>query len=1009
MKHIVNYIFYQKKLILFLFTLIFAYGLYSYFVIPKQDMPKIDTPFMVLTITAPSLDAVEMESLVINDVEKTILSYPDVNTVETTIYDSFSIILITYSFSVDSPSDLSLLIYNDITTNSLNDNITEISYTSNFEDPHIIFSLYSDNLTTDELISYGEEFKEELLLQSEVKHVEIDSAYQNEVVITLDTEKLQLYDLDVYEIYQILYANSYNLPLGGITTSYGIISISGSLTIDDIESLENMIIIPEIPLVLPTLYLKDLATISIEDTNEKLYKFNDSNAMFLSLYFEDNIDLTKMGDEIKALKGDFLQETNNSDLFIDQMLFSPDYINSQINNVFYSLLICILVVMIIVFIGIGFRNSILIILTIPLIIFGTIAVLYTFGFELHKLTIVGLIVAIGILVDNSIVITEGVKTNIDQGINKIESAKKAITDNSIPILSSTLTTIAAFFVLVILPGFLGGIVSSMPLTVIIAISLSYITSIFLSPILSVYFLKETKTNKTKQVSIHQKNIKKMIRFTVKFPLIWIVVSGVILVLSVYFTFKNQPIDLYPIDERSVLYIDYENSELGNIDSTIILSDEIIDLFRDNPNVINYATSIGGNLPNFHFSSRLINDQSHLGRIYINFNYNEKSLLNYKLDLEELTKSIENAKISISNVELSPPLAPLILLMESDNFEQLDLSSDNIFSDIAQLDTVKSYRITSSIESLKFKIVYDFEAISEAYLTKIEVDKLIAYTLNGFDIETFTYNEELINININTDIEQINDILDLTIYSDTLDTNFLLSELITIENEYDYVVINRINNMRTNYIELYFTEDSDINKLEKEVNGIIDNYTLGEVNVYYSGENEMFEEISGNLIRASIMALILIYIVMLIQFHSFIKPLIVFLTIPLSLSGSFLSLMIFNSPITATALIGMVSLIGVTVNTGILLVEYISRNHNSGNHVKQSCIDAVYARFRPIMLTSLTTILGLIPLLLTGGNFFKPLAITFMGGMVTSTIFTIFLVPSMYCLIYTKKKKKKISD
>lgn len=145
--------------------------------------------------------------------------------------------------------------------------------------------------------------------------------------------------------------------------------------------------------------------------------------------------------------------------------------------------------------------------------------------------------------------------------------------------------------------------------------------------------------------------------------------------------------------------------------------------------------------------------------------------------------------------------------------------------------------------------------------------------------------------------------------------------------------------------------------------------------------------------------------MYIQFNNFIKPLIVFLTIPLSFVGSFLFLMLFDSPITATSLVGMVSLLGVTVNNGILLVEYITRHHKQHGNVEDACVEAVLLRFRPIMLTSFTTIFGLIPLLITGGNFFQPMAITFMGGMVTSTLITIFLIPSVYKLIYNKQKKR----
>lgn len=1009
MKVVIDFIFSRKKLIIFLFLIFFVHGIYSFIVIPKQEMPAIDTPYMVLVVTAPSLSATDMEEQVVNDIEKVILTYAEVDNVRSTIYDNYAVIVSIYSFSADDPDKLSIDIYNKITNLSLHDSVTDISYSSNFDDPHVIFSVHSSTMTDEELISYSEGFKNKLMLLDEIQTIEIDSVSQNEVIIVLNSEILELYGLDIYEVYQILYANSLNMPLGGISTSYGIISINGTIKIDDISSLERMIIIPEIPSITETIYLEDIATISLENTSEKIYKFNDEKSVFLSLYFNSDIDFTKMGDRVTALKVEFLEENDTLDISIDEMLFLPDYVNKQINNVFFSLLICILVVMVIVFVGIGFRNSLLIIVTIPLIIFATISILYIFGFELHKLTIVGLIVAIGILVDNSIVITEGIKRNLDQGFDKVTSAKKAVFDNSIPVLSSTLTTIAAFIVLVLLPGFLGEIVSSMPLTVIIAISLSYIVSMILSPILATLFLKKSKDVKVKKNNIHEKNIKSMISFTIRFPLVWIFISIILLVSSVYFAFKFQPIDLYPNDERGVLYIDIESEVLNNLESTTMLNTEITDLFRDNPDLINYATSIGGNLPNFHFSAKLINERKHVSRIYLNLDLSEKNLLIYQKELEETFSSIDGARITVNNIELSPPLAPLIVFLKGDDLRLLDLASDKIFHDIKELDIVKSYTETTNIESPKYNVEYDLEKISSMFLTKAEIDQIISMNLNGLDLNAFIYNDETINISINSDVEIIEDILDLKIYSREYDSSFPLSEFINIESDIGYSVINKISNTGTNYIELYYSDNSSLSELESEVENIISNYSLGEIQVDYDGENKMFEEISGDLITASIIALVLIYIIMFIQFNNFIKPLIVYLTIPLSFSGSFLFLIIFNSPITATSLIGMVSLIGVTVNTGILLVEYISRNHHNSNDVRQACIDAVYARFRPIILTSLTTILGLIPLLLTGGNFFRPLAITFMGGMVTSTILTIFLVPSVYYLIYNKSNKKKISE
>jgi len=1010
MKKIIDMLFKKRKLIILLFGIVLIYGIYSYFVIPKQEMPTFEAPSMIITIVAPGVNASDIEDQTVTDIERLILTNEEVESVRSMIYDNYAVIAVMFKFSSTDSTAKAAEIFIDINDLSLNDNISEINYNVDFEDPHIIFAVHSDTLNDEELVNYSQEFKNELLQIDEIKKVQIDSVYNKEVVITLDTNLLDLYGLTLSNIYSIIYANSINIPLGGINTIYGTVTISGDSTIDDISQLENMIIIPAIPGVSPEVLLTDLGTIELQDTSDKIYEFNNEQAIFLSVFFHQDIDFTKMGDEVIKAKTDYLSEKDDNELNISEMLFLPDYVSNQISNVFTSLLIAVFVVMLVVLIGIGFRNSLLIIVTIPLIIFGTIGILYLSGYQLHKMTIVGLIISIGILVDNSIVITEGIKRNLDSGLSKVESAKKAIFDNSIPVLSSTLTTISAFIVLVLLPGFLGEIISSLPFTVIIAISLSYIVSMILSPVIATIFLKKTKPEKVKKTSIHEKNIRKLIGVTVRFPILWIILSVGMLIGSVYFAFDRQELDLYPNDERSVLYIDFENSTLGDTSSTEILKNEITDILDTNAHVQYYASSVGGNLPNFHFSASYLNERPHIGRIYVDFDYNEKELLDYKKELELQLSGIGATLVTVNLLELSPPVPPVHLTLESNDITELDTVSSDIFAEIIELDSVKTYNIIQNIKAPKYIITYDNEAISNSFLTKAQIDEVIAINLNGLDLNVFNYNNDTINININSDIETLNDLLSLTVHSDILGTDFPLSAFISVESVIDYSVINRFNNTGVNFIDLYFTDDSNLKELENDVKEIVDSYDLQGVTVDFGGENEMFEEISGDLIRASIIALVLIYLIMFIQFNSFIKPLIVYLTIPLSFTGSFLFLIIFNSPITATSLIGMVSLIGITVNTGILLVEYITRNHHNGSDVKQACIDAVYLRFRPIMLTSLTTILGLIPLLLTGGSFFSPLAITFMGGIVTSTLLTLFLVPSVYYLIYKNKKvKQKVSE
>jgi len=1000
LKRLLDILFIRRNLFLMLFLMLLGIGIYAYIVIPKQEMPEIDTPYMAIQITVPGVNARYVENNIVDDVERVILTYPDVTEVRSYVYDNFALTYVLFAYSTNDPDALSVDIFEKINELELDDNISSITYDSNFDDPHIIFAVYGASLGVTELGNYADQFKNELITVDAIQRVDVDSAFAEEVVITLNSDALELYGLTITEVYQIVYANGLNIPLGGIDTAYGTITVSGFREYDELDDLRDLIIIPMTAGPPADVTLGDLSTIELTDSSDKYYTFNDEPAVFLSVYFKPDIDFTVMGDEVLAVKDGFLEEHGDSDLNIDEMLFLPDYVNQQINNVFYSLLVAIGVVMLVVLIGIGFRNSLLIIITIPVIVFGTVGILFLSGYELHKLTIVGLIVAIGIMVDNSIVITEGVKRNIDNGMKKIYGAKEAIRANFGPILSSTLTTIAAFIVIVLLPGFLGEIVSSMPLTVIIAISLSYVVSMILSPILAVLFLKPSKTPKElRKTTIHQARIRKMIRNTIRWPLAWIVLAVGSLAVVVWLTFRLQPLDLYPNDERSVIYIDFENSTLGDIDSTIALRDRIIDEFETNPDVLNIASSVGGSLPQFHFSAELISNLPQFGRIYMNLDLSERELLDYVRTLEETYADFTDAKISVNILELSPPIAPVRVTVSGDDIDEVTETSAVLFNDIITLDSVKSYNIVGNTTSPKYVLSYDQAAMSAVFITKAQVDQAIAIELNGFDLALFDYNDDTINISINSDIERIDDVLTHTVYSEPLDQSFPIGNFVTIDEIIDYSVITRANNKNVAYIDLYFANDASLGELEQDVRDAIAVHDTSGVKIAYGGENELFDEISEDLIRAGIIALILIYIIMYIQFNNFVKPLIVFLTIPLSFTGSFLFLILFDSPITATSLVGMVSLMGVTVNTGILLVEYIARHHAEFNDVHDACVEAVMLRFRPIMLTSFTTILGLIPLLVTGGNFFQPLALTFMGGMITSTLITIFLVPSVYTLFY----------
>lgn len=999
MNWLIEQVFHRRKLMLLLSALILGFGIYGYVVIPKQDMPTIDTPYMAIEIQAPGVKASTIEATTVEDVEKILWTSADVMDIHSTVYDNVAILYVLFRYDTKDPDALAASLFAKVNELELDETVTSVSYDSGFDDPHILFSVSSSTRSLTGLTDIATAFKNELLTINAIATVVVDSPVAEEVRITVDPVAMALYQLTIVDLSALLQASTMNLPLGGIETALGRISVSGSYAYEDLADFASLIVIPEVPGTMPAVTLEDLATIELADRASTFYTFDGEQAVFVSVRFNEDIDFTVLGDDVLEVKQAFL-ETQEDDVNIDEMLFLPDYVNNQINTVFYSLLVAIGVVMLVVLIGIGIRNSLLVVLAVPLIVFGTIAILFLADQELHKLTIVGLIVAIGILVDNSIVITESIKHHIDRGVPRLEAGKQAVRETVGPILSSTMTTIAAFLVILLLPGFLGNIVFSMPLTVIIAIALSFLVSMTFSPVVAVLFLRK-RTIPVADRSIHRVRIRNMIQNTLKAPLAWIVLSFGSLALVAYLAFTLQPIDLYPNDDRPILYIDFENDRPGDLTSSMAIKDDIETILGEQDAVLHIATSVGGSLPHFHFSAQRLSPLPQFGRVFVTLDMSERELLDYKGDLDNRLASIDGATITTHLIELSPPDPPLQVNLSGEDIDTVVATGTSLFALLEGLDEVAHASLSTSVAGIRYEILHDEDAIRNAYLTRAEVDAVIASTINGYRFSGFSYNDRMIDIHVRTPLTNIEELLTYTVYSETLDQAVTLSSLIAIDTVGDYQVITRWNNSFVASIDLHPAPGTSLAEMEAAVKDVIETSDTATLSVSYGGENTLFEEISDDLIRAAILGLILIFLVLFIQFNNFLRPLIVLLTIPLSFTGSFLFLLIFDVPITATGLIGMVSLMGVTVNTGILLVEYI-RKHEATMGVREACAEAVLERFRPILLTSATTILGLIPLLVTGGNFFQPMALTFMGGMLTATLITIFLVPSVYTLFYAKK-------
>ncbi len=1006
MKKIIEGILRHNVIILFISLLLIAGGIYSYTNIPKEEIPNIETIYGYVQITAPGLNNQEIAENIADPIEDIINNYTNIKSYTTTSVDNACIILIEMNVSDDTSSETLEKIKTDVLNANVDENITDISFVTDLKSGEAIYAVTSETLDEAELKALSEELAQHLNKIENISKTEVNSAYSQEIVVDIDYDELNSLPITISDVYNVILANAMRVPLGTAEfdeTSSSILIDSYYSSLEEIRELTlySDMTDPENPVVYT---VGDVATVLKKNTaNKKNYEFDSKPAAFVEVFFDGDIDFTVLGDELTDSVDEF-RDTMTQDAQITAMTFSPQYVYDQVNSVMVNLLICIAIVMLVVMVGLGIRNSLAIAFTIPVIVMTTIGALYILGDHLQLMSIAGLIVSIGILVDNSIVISEATQHELNQGKDIKKACERAIKQNYLPVLTSTLTTVAAFVPLLYLPGIAGDVAYTLPLTILVAIALSYVVAMTVTPILAKMFFKPKKIRK-KSTAKFEKRLRRVMKSLFKLSLAPTIIAFLVLGGLIYLVVENLDIDIMPKTEKSIVYIDYEYLRSDNSRSTYNYAKKIEDVIKSQENVKNYAFSQGGDLPKFYMTLAVVNNLPSNGRFFIEYEVDSKDLSDY---MEKLEKDLEPLKeqgnILVSRLELTPPTAPVQILLQSNDYKNLLSVSEDIFAEVQKLDSFKSGELVAPKYKTDIMINADNQKINSYGLTLTQVQQQVALALNGLSETLYSENDNMLDVVVKTNITSKENLLKLKINSPVAG-EIELGELITLSDTKNLEYIKTYNGIPSVTIDAYMEDSYSTYALENDIKNIIDDKIDNSIDVVYKGDNEVTNEVFSGLISAFVIALLVIYLIMYFQFKSFKQPFIILASIPLSFIGALIALLALNEKITLTSLLGIMSLVGIVVNNGILLVEYINRHHRKGHSIYKSCIKAVGRRLRPILLSSLTTILGLIPLAVFGGDFFRPMAVTFMGGMITSTLLVLFIVPSLYYFTHKKRDEK----
>ncbi len=1005
---------YQFTIVIFLLVTLF--GVISYFTMPKSEDPYMDYNVTTVLVINPGASPKDMETLVADPLEESFNEIEGIEKITSEISDGifFSFVEFEYGEDYDKKHQEVLQKINE-KRNELPETIIRLEALQPSVLDVCIYQLafVSEGATPAEVKREAENLKQKIEKVYGVRAVNLNAEQDLELQITLDMQRLAAYNLSIGRIITILQSENMSIPGGSIDLGNKKFNVLTSGLYKSLDDISNTVINagPE-----GILRLKDVATVDFNyEKPEVLARLNGKEALWLSVEQKSGINIYNLSDNIDQ-KIDEFKETLPDNIKIETVLKQADGVKERVNGFFMNFIQGILLVGIIVFIALGGRPSLIIMIAIPVSVFVGIGLIDVSGYGIQQMSIAGLIIALGMLVDSSIAMVENIYRYINLGLKPIDAAIKGASEIGGALVSSTITTILAFAPMLMMGNDVGDFIRSMILIVIYALTISLFVALCLTPFISSKVLKKRKErNKDSLLKRFIDNYyTKWLKSALNKPRL-ILASGLIIFLGSVSLLPLIGVSFFPKAEKSQLMITVkglEGSNLNNTEKAVKYVESVVNTY---PKVQKVASTIGEGNPQVYYNMLKPNPASKIAQVFVVL---ESSVLkNMDEIIADLRSEFDNypgAKIEVKEFVQGPPVdAPVQIRLFSDNLDDLKfVASDveEIFMDVAGIININN---PYSVDKTDLKININREKAGKLGVSIADIDVAVRAVVNGLDVGNFQDKfGEKYDIVIKAPKQDIKDLnwIDKTYVSNFVGAQIKLSQVVDIEFDKNIKRIDHYDLER--YVSIIADVDENIQSIDKATKQVVaqlEQYEFPKGTTYMvGGEQESRSDSFGGLGQSLLIALLGIFAVLVLQFKSFKQPLIIFTAIPLSITGAFLTLMVLGYSFSFMAFVGLTSLMGIVINSSIILVDYANQLKREGLNTMQAVIEASRTRFNPIFLTTITTVAGLLPLTVLGGKMWAPMGWAIIGGLIFSTLLTLILVPVLYLLFSNGDKKISVN-
>ncbi|PKM66839.1 MAG: hypothetical protein CVU95_09560 [Firmicutes bacterium HGW-Firmicutes-2] len=990
----------NRKILLLFILLIFLLGAYSYDHMPKQESPNVTPSVAILTTIYPGASQENVERLVTSKIEDELKTLEGYSFTISYSNNSVSTIILQIEYGSDIDKAWATLgTKMQQLQSDLPPECHDILIKTNLaETTGLIIALSGADYTYEELGEYGEMIMKHLVDIQGVTRFELMGEIIREVQITIKHHTFNRLDLSYQDLLELLKSQNLEIPSGLIESDSSKIALNITGSFQSLEEIEN-IVIGMSDIDYSVLRLKDIATVAmVERDNEIRYKDQGRNAILLSGYFKQDENVLNIGKDVRATLETFKKDMPK-DLVFSEVIFQPEDVEISLNEFMMNLLQGIILVILVVFIGMGFRNAIIVSTAIPLAIVMTFIVMPLVDTPIHQVSIIALIVALGMLVDNAIVVSDSIQNKLDEGMDRLTACETGSKEVLVPVFTSTLTTIATLSPLLFLNSIVGDYIIGLPLVVIIALISSFVIAVFVTPVFAYMFFKPSKNRKEHARSrFGYKMLDRMMHHKVLS-----VISVIAIIALLGSTLFFLEVIFFPKADKNIMYVDIVSEKIIDLETTEAISDQVEAILADEDGVTSYTTAIGGGIPKFFTAMNIYTQLPQNAQILFRVDLSQTPYPKNTPYAEYLQAKIDEnllgGKATVKELENAfPSEAPIALRFTGSDFDRINDTVSKVKSILENIEGTKNVRTDYDGKKLEYEIKLNQNELAYLGLLKYDVLNEVSIALRGREASTYRSEGKEYDIRLKSSGKQLSDIENLMIKSSISGHKYLLKDIGSItlvekqptikkyKGDYTISLFSDIylGYQRAVILEVLYAKLSDVN--------------FTDVSYSFDGEAELIQENFGSAGSAAVFAVFAIYLILLFQFKDMRQPFIVLITVPLSSAGALFGLFLMNQPISFTGLIGIISLIGIVVNNAIVLIDYINIKCREGKSIEEAAKEASGIRLRPIVLSTVTTISGLIPLLLSNSELFKPMAVALVFGLMVSTLLTLVFIPLMYAIL-----------